>query len=788
MSGASSLGGKGSTFATIGFTNYLNRAAVLFNSLQEAHPESPRFFLALDEPEEAQKSLGILATVVSLRDLDFTAQEVFSRKTYYTPTEFATSVKARLVLSLLRRFSRVTYLDPDIEVFHKLEVEQDLFEREILLTPHLMKPIPQDGREISLDDVQRVGIFNLGFISATRGSEPALQWWDQKLRLHGDFRPGASFTDQKVAEQLVAMSNTGIIRYEGWNVAYWNLHERNLSDINELVFFHFSGFNPAVPDVLTKHFPREGRHRYSRPDWLQGLLSAYASKCGPDYERPISRSKHNRTYFLDFPSLRQIIRESHADESGYSRPPGSKRNFSKWLSNPGTGVGGSPTIPPVEMAFFRTRADLQQVFAGVSEGRPADSRQLLDWMKRDSYAKKFVNSVFDDLGVPARSPAEAKEIYPSFERYRSHRPEYGVNHIAYFGESLGLADSSELLAGLLDDAGVPQKRYPIPNVIRQSSGLRFSPTTLGHPLQHLHTILGVNHDQVHNLWELVGAHSTQGKRIGYWWWEVDAVTKEHQRAARKFNQIWVGSEFVRNILQGHVQPRVRVVRLPLNPRLGKTKLKPSVRRSTGPVTFFHNSSLVSDPMRKNPVGVALAYMEAFSEGDGTMLKLHLTGGGLESWTFSALEEIMTLTSGRDDIAVSTNRMDSKDLYQEIGSAHCFVSLHRSEGLGMNIRDAIQLGVPVVATGYGGNTDFMKSETSHLVGYEPVQVGDSPYYPETAIWAEPDLTSAANFMKAIANNPTDAFRRANKARSHLHQIHEQSDLIESLLEVLFDDAS
>jgi len=783
-----SLGGTRSAFATIGFSNYLNRAKVLFQSLQDEHPESPRFFLALDEPELARETLGKLTTVVAIQEIGFTSQEVFSRKTYYTPTELATSVKARLLLSLLRKFSRVTYLDPDIEVFQKLEVEEDLFEREILLTPHLVRPIPEDGRELKLGEVQRVGIFNLGFISATRGSEDALQWWDHELQFNGDSRPGESFTDQKAAEQLVAMSNTGIVRYDGWNVAYWNLHERNLSDINDLVFFHFSGFNPAVPNMLTKYYAREGRHRYSQPKWLQGLLSAYSTKCGSTPESSISRSKHNHTYFLDSPWLRQIIRESHLDESGYSRPPGDKSNFSKWLSNPGTGLGGSPTIPPVEMAFYRSRPDLQHVLPGVSEGRPGVSRQVLDWMKHDTGAKKFAQSVFDDLGLPTRDPAEAGEIYSSYEWNRSHEPKFGVNHVAYFGEKLGLAEASELLAGLIDDSGFPQEKYPIPNAIQRSSKLRFSPKTLGQPLKHLHTILGVNHDQVRDLWDLVGAHSTEGKRIGYWWWEVNAVTDEHKRAARNFNQIWVGSEFVRSLLQGRLRPPVKLVRLPLNPALDKTHLKHSFRRSSGPITFFHNSSLVSDPERKNPRGVALAYMEAFAQEDGAQLRLHLTGGAETPWTRSALEKILKLTSGRDDILVSTNSMDATDLYREIGSAHCFVSLHRSEGLGLNIRDAIQLGVPVIATEYGGNTDFMKSDTSHLVAYEPVQVRGSHYYPETAIWAEPNLASAAHFMRAIADNPTEALDKAEKANNYLYQIHNESDLIENFISALFDDVS
>ena len=75
-----------------------------------------------------------------------------------------------------------------------------------------------------------------------------------------------------------------------------------------------------------------------------------------------------------------------------------------------------------------------------------------------------------------------------------------------------------------------------------------------------------------------------------------------------------------------------------------------------------------------------------------------------------------------------------------------------------------------------------------MAYELVQDRGSHHYPETAIWAEPNLASAAHFMRAIADNPTEALDKAEKAKNYLYQIHNESDLIENFISALFDDVS
>jgi len=214
---------------------------------------------------------------------------------------------------------------------------------------------------------------------------------------------------------------------------------------------------------------------------------------------------------------------------------------------------------------------------------------------------------------------------------------------------------------------------------------------------------------------------------------------------------------------------VKIVPLPLKNLSGRySRLEEPVKES-GPTTFFHASSLASDPRRKNPLGTALAYIESFSEGDGARLRLHLTGGGSSKSATEGLAEVLAATRHRKDIEVSLQRISPERLAKEISQASCFVSLHRSEGLGLNIRDAVELGTPVIATAYGGSLDFLSASLSQLIPFTEVTVGKSPFYSSNAIWAEPSMDDAVRSMRSVAGHPEEFRLKAKRARGYIREL-------------------
>jgi glycosyltransferase involved in cell wall biosynthesis len=102
---------------------------------------------------------------------------------------------------------------------------------------------------------------------------------------------------------------------------------------------------------------------------------------------------------------------------------------------------------------------------------------------------------------------------------------------------------------------------------------------------------------------------------------------------------------------------------------------------------------------------------------------------------------------------------------------CYVSLHRSEGYGLTMAEAMSLGKPVIATGYSGNLEFMTQENSYLCSYDYRTIGpDSPPYPPTSRWAEPDLNEAARFMRHVYENQAEGRARGMRAAEDMRRLH------------------
>src|SRR5262249_8505677 len=155
-----------------------------------------------------------------------------------------------------------------------------------VLTPNLMKPLPLDGKRPIDQDILIAGAFNLGFI-ALHKSEQALEflrWWEERLRNGGAGGgvPQGPMTDPQRGGLAPPRSpDTVIFRDDTYNVAWWNIHHREVSRRGEqflvngrpLTFYHFSGFNPAKPRVFTKEC--ENRTRLTEGTALADLFRLY---------------------------------------------------------------------------------------------------------------------------------------------------------------------------------------------------------------------------------------------------------------------------------------------------------------------------------------------------------------------------------------------------------------------------------------------------------------------------------------------------------------------------------
>jgi glycosyltransferase involved in cell wall biosynthesis len=184
--------------------------------------------------------------------------------------------------------------------------------------------------------------------------------------------------------------------------------------------------------------------------------------------------------------------------------------------------------------------------------------------------------------------------------------------------------------------------------------------------------------------------------------------------------------------------------------------------------------------RKNPIGAIEAFVAAFAPDEGPVLIVK-TMNGRGRWTHH--QRVLAAAAGRRDIVVWDEHLSRSDNMALVRSADCMVSLHRSEGLGLHLAEAMWLGTPTIATRYSGNVDFMDDTCALLVGYDRVNVTRGQgVYPSTATWAAPHLDEAAEAMRAISADAAlhDRLATAGRARMEAQpSLRDTGELIASL---------
>jgi hypothetical protein len=274
-------------FCTIATRDFLPWAIVLFDSLRKHHPSAHLVLLYVrrdNEPSQLPDLEGV--EVLATQALVDTETEATLRRRYTVP-EFCFALKPRLLLHALDRGAeRAIYLDSDIDVLAPLEEALISLEASsAVLTPHLDAPLPMDGKLPNEVTILRAGSCNLGFVGVTNSEEARrmLGWWDSRVARWGFVAPEAGYQgDQKWMDLAPSLfPGVALLRDPGSNVAGWNLHSRPVvlegtqATVHgrPLAFFHFSGFDPDKPGVLSKY---ENRNRLADHPAVAALATGFA--------------------------------------------------------------------------------------------------------------------------------------------------------------------------------------------------------------------------------------------------------------------------------------------------------------------------------------------------------------------------------------------------------------------------------------------------------------------------------------------------------------------------------
>jgi glycosyltransferase involved in cell wall biosynthesis len=341
----------------------------------------------------------------------------------------------------------------------------------------------------------------------------------------------------------------------------------------------------------------------------------------------------------------------------------------------------------------------------------------------------------------------------------------GVNILSHFCNPSGIQQAALWTKAALERVGlatscrdVPVPRRVVPGNREQWLGIEVFPTTIMNQAGQPYFISG--HERS-GLYRRDGVY-----RIAYWNWELETIPDDWLEAADLVNEIWSPTEFVARAMRSRM-PRPVYKMLP-GVEVGPMEAVPraSLNIPQNHFVFLFMFDLHSQTHRKNPAGVFRAFREAFREDDRATLVIKTTGGDIHFTDLGQLRE----TIHGPNVILLDELMTRAQAYGLIAMCDCFVSLHRSEGFGLGLAEAMLLAKPVIATGYSGNLDFMNRDNSLLVDYEMVEIEeDRPIYTRGNMWAEPSIEQAAAYMREVYEHRDEARTRAQRSQAETQSL-------------------
>jgi len=848
---------------TIIAKNYLAQARVLAKSFRRHHPEARCFVLLVDEAEGRFEPASEPFELVRLDELRLPAPRSLCFK--YSVTELSTAVKPAFLRWLVeeRSVSELLYLDPDIEVFDTLD---PLFEAlqgcPIALTPHITTPVA-DGLLPDERTFLRVGAYNLGFIGV-RADPTALSmltWWDERCAEHARARPDLGlFVDQKWVDLVPGLfPPVAIVADPGCNVAYWNLAARRVARAGRgftvngapLRFFHFSGYDPARPDEVSRH---QTRLAMSDAGEAAALFDAYRSRLLDEGWRAARSWPYTWGRFDDGTPIAPVVRDlylglgSERERFGDPFAADGDESFRAWLTAPSAARPGLSNLM-VHVAEFHAQVH-RDFHDPTGTGRAA----FVDWLQQDGYRelelpRRFVRA--PDGAARPRDDAPTAPAANAAGRPRSRCPTCmlvgalrrlglrpAVRHMTFstlrpapllpavrrdgsvaptrpslaaraIGAVLRPCERHHGLGNLLASQQATRRRAPVdsspatttPGVnlagyLRTESGvgqaarqmaaalaraelphvlidieaggvLRRTDTTLGgfaRSNPHSVNLVHVNADQVPDFAGRVGRRFFEGRRnIGYWQWELPAFPDLWRDSFRCFDEIWTPSRFSAEAIRAASPVTTRCVPLPVSRREGARLGREHFRLPRDRFVFLFVFDCLSVVERKNPLAAVQAFRSAFAPTDPALLVLKCAHGESDPESLARLRQ----AAGDPRIVLIDRSMTRAEVDSLIDACDAYVSLHRSEGFGLTLAEAMLAGKPVIATNWSGNTDFMTEDNSFPVRYGLVQLEtDVGPYRRGSRWAEPDVEHAGQLMRHVYEHPDDVAHRVEQARRAL----------------------
>lgn len=345
----------------------------------------------------------------------------------------------------------------------------------------------------------------------------------------------------------------------------------------------------------------------------------------------------------------------------------------------------------------------------------------------------------------------------------------GVNVIGYFQGQFGLGETARSFVAALESASIPHSLisadFLIPTHNKITDRTYICEETGKYPIN----IFCTNDDAIIEFIKRKGLKQIKNHyNICLCFWETSNFPKERLPCVKALDEVWVCSHYIHEILSSEINIPVNHIPHPLHFNFKQGAPNKKAFGLDDKFTFLFCFDFHSVSERKNPKATINAFQKAFQGRNDVQLVIKSQHGHLHSHQYqSALE----LIKNDSRITWIDGSMEKNKRDELMNSCDCYVSLHRSEGFGLTMAEAMLFEKPVIATEYSGNLDFMNQQNSFLCGYKLISVGlGSPPYPPGGLWADVEIDEAAHWMNYIVNNRREAQLKAARGKNDILQNH------------------
>lgn len=701
-----------------------------------------------------------------------------------------------------------------------------------VLTPRLTQPLHGSARPNHFDWLQAGAASTLliGLTTHVENRYALRQWREWTFSFHHLEHP-AHFVPLK-PDSLVFLwpRSSTVFSAPGYGISYWNLHEQTPELAQTLVVFHFLGYDPHFPDEIAVGQDRAPLAEYPFVRPLLDDYRAKLEQAGGAAARTWRYGWSHFSNGVRVPPLgRELYRENAAMARRWERPflvNDDDCLFVHLKEEVGpSGALCKGGIPRLWWEVWRRTPELASRFP---EPFAQDRRAFAQWAQAGKPLGTLDPAVYDPAFLPSPQPLSASalqrdralglrgsllrrtahlarktggsvlrlvlkgrpelldQLYftyverttqaqaqqslaalaaprPSSEPL-SHATTFGVNVAGYLTGEFGLAEAGRSVVRAIQSAEIP---FVLRNYILASHRWGDQTlTTFSDEAPYPINLLMFNGPELPLIRQEFGDAWFRGKyNVGLWYWETQKIPDDWFPALKVLDEVWTTSAFVAEAVAKSTGAKVSRI---LNPiQIDETRVVPERAPFGLPeetFLFLFSFDFHSYAERKYPMAVVEAFKQAF----GARKDVGLVIKCLNSATYPEKAQALHASLAGINAFFVDRYLERYEMFSLIAACNSYVSLHRTEGLGLGMAEAMYLGKPVIGTGYSGNMDFMNEDNSLLIRYKLIEIAqDYGVYKKGNLWADPDTGHATEVMQKLVEDPALAARIGAQARQDIH---------------------